>query len=174
MTSKLSTKDRTRGLKEFTEKITALRAKWPKAFPEKFSDVRPLASGVASIIADTFGWSLAYTRGLLQRWKSRDAYCEAVLAHPKRFTLDGLESGEEVDDNARTKATEVIERRKAKRQQEALAAAKPAPAPTLATPATAIVEAAPIATEPVVPAVGKIVGDELRARVRASLMRRRA
>jgi sRNA-binding protein len=174
MTSKVHKNDLTRGLKEYSVQIEALRAKWPKAFPQQFGDVRPLASGTVRTIVETFGWSQRYTRGILHRWKARDAYCHAVLVHSKRITLDGLESSEEVDDNARAGARGTIERRKAKRLQEAARkAAKPALAPAVtsapdATIPVAVVPATPAPTEIVIPV------DELRARVRASLSRRSA
>jgi sRNA-binding protein len=182
MSSKVHKDDLTRGLKEYSVQIEALRAKWPKAFPQQFGDVRPLASGTVRTIVETFGWSQRYTRGILQRWKARDPYCHAVLVHSKRITLDGLESGEEVDDNARAGARGIIERRKAKRLQEAARkAAKPALAPKPAAAAPAAVTAAPDATMPVAivpatPAPTEIVipVDELRARVQASLSRRSA
>jgi sRNA-binding protein len=177
MTSQLDKKDRTRGLKEYTGQIEALRAKWPKAFPEKFGDVRPLASGAVHIIADTFSWSQAYTRGVLQRWKTRDAYCYAVLGHSKRITLDGEESGEDVDDRARTDAKSTIDRRKQKREQATRTATRPMSAASAATDVKAIsATPIPIAIVPAAPAPPETVFtvDELRARVRASLARRSA
>jgi hypothetical protein len=67
---------------------------------------RSWANGVAKTIAETFGWSVPYTRAVLMVWKSRAAYCTVVLAHPKRINLDGSASDEEVDDKARALAKE--------------------------------------------------------------------
>jgi sRNA-binding protein len=98
--------ERNRGLKESREQIKVLQDKWPAAFPIHASMVRPLANGAPKTIAEAFGWSVAYTRAVLMVWKSRAAYCTAVLAHPKRINLDGSTSDEEVDDKARLLATE--------------------------------------------------------------------
>ena len=35
------------------------------------------------------GWSLPYTLGVLGRWKMASVYCQAVLCHDQRITLDG-------------------------------------------------------------------------------------
>jgi len=177
MTSKFSKNERTRALKEFPQHIEALQTKWPRAFPKTFGDVRPLARGVVDTIADAFGWSGAYTRGILQRWKTRDAYCHAVLAHSKRIALDGQESGEDVDDTAREAARQTIERRKAKHQQATRTATRPEPASSAATEVKAMsATPMPITAVPVAPAPPEtvITVDELRARVRASLARRSA
>jgi sRNA-binding protein len=48
---------------------------------------------------------------VLRVWKSRAAYCTAVLAHPKRINLDNLDgsaSDEEVDEKARALAKEQL------------------------------------------------------------------
>ena len=59
---------------EASQQFEALRARWPKAFPAKASDVRPLAVGVVPIIAAEMGWSWGYARAVLGVWKARDAY----------------------------------------------------------------------------------------------------
>jgi sRNA-binding protein len=100
--------ERNRGLKESREQIKVLQDKWPAAFPKQASLVRPLANGTAKTIAAAFGWSVAYTRAVLRVWKSRAAYCTAVLAHPKRINLDGSANDEEVDDKARALAKEQL------------------------------------------------------------------
>jgi|SRR5580704_1053002 sRNA-binding protein len=98
--------ERNRGLKESREQIKVLQDKWPAGFPKQASLVRPLANGAPKTIAEAFGWSVAYTRAVLMVWKSRAAYCTAVLAHSRRINLDGSPSDEEVDDKARLLAKE--------------------------------------------------------------------
>ncbi len=116
--------ERLRGLHDAPEHFKLLQEKWPKAFPAKPHDVRPLASGIPKIVAETFGWSQPYARAVIERWKHRNAYCRAVLAHSKRVTLDGAESEEEVDDTARCNAKQIMEKRAAKRLQEDAALTK--------------------------------------------------
>jgi len=73
--------ERNRGLKESREQIQVLQDKWPAAFPKQASLVRPRANGVAKTIAETFGWSVPYTRAVLMVWKSRAAYCRLASVH---------------------------------------------------------------------------------------------
>jgi sRNA-binding protein len=98
--------ERKRGLKESSERIKVLQDKWPMAFAKQASMVRPLANVASTTIAEAFGWSVPYARAVLMVWKSRPAYCTAVLAHPKRINLDGSASDEEVDERARLAAKE--------------------------------------------------------------------
>ena len=98
-----------RGLKEGRGQIRLLREKWPKAFPGDAQKVRPLASGIVRAIADTLGWSPYYARGVLSVWKSRTAYCTAVLRHANRYSLDGVLTTEEVNERARRAAKERLE-----------------------------------------------------------------
>jgi sRNA-binding protein len=100
--------ERKRGLKESREQIKVLQDRWPAAFPKQASLVRPLANAVPKTIAEAFGWSVAYTRAVVRVWKSRAAYCTAVLAHPKRINLDGSANDEEVDEKARALAKEQL------------------------------------------------------------------
>ena len=122
-----------RGAKEASRQFGTLRARWPKAFPAKASDVRPLAVGVASTIVAEMGWTYDYARGVLRVWKGRDPYCRACLLYPKRIALDGSLTDELVDGEARAMARELIERRKERKQREAQAPraveAPPAPQP---------------------------------------------
>jgi len=90
-----------RGLKQSREQIKVLQEKWPAGFPIVPSKVRPLVTGTSKTIAESLGWSVPYTRGVLLVWKNRTAYCNAVLRYRERINLDGLVSGEEVDDRAR-------------------------------------------------------------------------
>src|ERR1700678_3488446 len=92
--------ERKRGLKESREQIKMLQDKWPEGFPSQASMVRPLARGTAKTIAEAFGWSVPYVRAVLMVWKSRAAYCTAVLRYPKRVNLDGSTSDEDVDEKA--------------------------------------------------------------------------
>ncbi len=122
----MSKSDWKRGASESRQQIELLRARWPKAFPAKGHEVRPLANA-ASAIAEALGWSHAYAKGVLSPWVLREAYCRAVLAHAMRINLDGSESELTVDDDARAMATArlaLIAARKAH-----AAAAKPPPAP---------------------------------------------
>jgi sRNA-binding protein len=102
------------GLKESGAGIEVLRSFWPRAFPQKGHLVRPLSSGLVGQIAERTGWSHRYTRGVLQGWKQRRAYCEAVLQYDHRWSLDG----EEIADAA----VEEGSREQARRQLAAIAA----------------------------------------------------
>jgi hypothetical protein len=96
------------------------------------------------------GWSLPYTLGVLARWKMAPAYCRAVLAQEPRVAVDGSPA-EAID----AKAKDLAAKRLARLAERATAngAARPgAPVPER-SPETA---------------------EQLRAQVRASLMRRRA
>jgi ProP effector len=151
--------ERERGTKESPQQIAVLREKWPIAFPVKHQDVRPLAMGVAREVAATMGWSLPYTLGVLGRWKMAPVYCQAVLCYDQRIALDGAPA-ETVDAEAKDLATkqlaQLAARKAAKKAAEAAAPAvvkpkaAPAPAPSTETP------------------------EQLRARVRTALLRRRA
>ena len=100
-------------------------------------------------------WSLPYTLGVLAGWKMAPAYCEAVLCYDQRVALDGSPA-ETIDAEAKELATKQLARLAAskaaakKTTKAAVARPKPDSVPTRATP------------------------DELRARLRASLLRRRA
>jgi sRNA-binding protein len=139
-----------RGVEESPQQITALRERWPLAFPVKPHDVRPLALGAAGNIAATMGWSLPYTRGVLCRWKMATAYCRAVLSHDHRIALDGTPA-EAVD----AEAKELAKTQLAKLEARKAAKAK--------TPKPANVPPPTPSPEPPTP---------LRDRVRASLLRR--
>ena len=149
--------ERERGTKEARQQLAVLRAKWPLAFPVQHQDVRPLAMGVAHQVAAEMGWSLPYTLGVLGRWKMAPVYCQAVLCYDQRIALDGSPA-ETVDAEAKNLATkqlaQLAARKAAKKAAEAAAPAvvkpKPAPGPQPETP------------------------EQLRARVRAALLRRRA
>jgi sRNA-binding protein len=98
--------ERKRGLKESREQIKILQDRWPEGFPTQAAKVRPLASGTAKTIAEALGRSLPYAAAVLMVWKSRTAYCTAVLRYPTRINLDGSPSTEEVDEQARGLAKE--------------------------------------------------------------------
>jgi sRNA-binding protein len=129
-----------------------LRDKWPIAFPADAKDLRPLAIGAAGEIAATMNWSLPYTLGVLARWKMSSAYCKSVLAHEHRIGLDGS-TAEPIDVAAKDLATKQLERLAAR---ETAKAAEPVPMKRKS------------AERP--PETPK----QLRARVRTSLMRRKA
>src|SRR3954471_6383295 len=95
---------RLRGLKESAKAIALLQEKWPRAFPKKYGAVKPLARSVKeAIVADT-GWHKDYTYGVLAAWKSRLAYCDAVLRDAARIDIDGNATDEVVDDTGRAMA----------------------------------------------------------------------
>ena len=52
----MSKSDWKRGAAESRQQIELLRARWPKAFPAKGHEVRPLANA-APAIAEALGWS---------------------------------------------------------------------------------------------------------------------
>jgi sRNA-binding protein len=149
--------ERDRGTKEYRQQFAVLREKWPLAFPVKDQDVRPLAIGATGEIAATMGWSLPYTLGVLGRWKMAAVYCQAVLCHDQRIALDGTPA-ETVDAEAKDLAAKQLAKLAARKTAKkvakpvAPAAVKPAPAP------------APSTETP----------EQLRDRVRAALLRRRA
>jgi sRNA-binding protein len=138
--------ERGRGTKESPQQLALLRDKWPLAFPLEQQDVRPLATGAAREIAAAMDWSLPYTLGVLKNWKMAPVYCKAVISYDQRIALDGT-LAEAVDANAKDLATKRLAE-----LTDRNAAKKPKLAPT------------PPAETP----------EQLRARVRASLLRRSA
>jgi hypothetical protein len=102
--------ERKRGYQEAAVQFEALRARWPKAFPAKFSEVRPLELSALDVIRNEMGWSRDYARSVLSLWKKRMAYCRAVLTYPTRFGLDGSKTDEAVHEIARAHASASIAR----------------------------------------------------------------
>jgi ProQ/FINO family len=145
--------ERDRGSKESWQHLAVLREKWPLAFPVEHQDVRPLAMGVARQIAAAMGWSLPNTLGVLGGWKMAPVYCQAVLRYDQRIALDGTPA-ETVDAGAKDLAI----------KQLARLAARKATAPAVVKPKSA--PASPTETPP--------TPEQLRDRVRASLLRRSA
>jgi sRNA-binding protein len=135
---------------EARQQLGVLREKWPLAFPDR--DARPLAFGAVGQIAAAMGWSLPYTIGVLTYWKMAPFYCQAVIAHDQRITLNG-EPAEPVDAEAKELATKQSAKLAARNAAKQIAAAKAKPkrkpAPTTET------------------------STSLRGRVRAGLLRRR-
>jgi sRNA-binding protein len=149
--------ERERGTQESREQLAVLREKWPRALPVKHQDVRPLAIGATREITAAMGWSLPYTLGVLSRWKMAPVYCQAVLCHEQRIALDGAPAeavDAEAKDLAAKRLAQLAARKAAKKAAKTAAPTvvkpKPAPAPPTETP------------------------EQLRARVRASLLRRSA
>ena len=140
----MSKSDWKRGASKSRQQIELLRARWPKAFPLRAHEVRPLANA-APAIAEALGWSNAYARGVLSPWVLREAYCRAVLAHAMRINLDGSESELTVDDDARAMATARLEQIAARKVKEAARAAAKVSAPP---PAPLPEPAPPVAPEP--------------------------
>jgi sRNA-binding protein len=151
--------ERGQGTRQSRQHFAALRQQWPLAFPIKPEDVRPLAVGAAGEIAAAMGWSLPYTLGVLGPWKMAPAYCEAVLCYDRRIALDGTPA-EEVGAKARELAA----------RQLARVAARTAAKTDAAHPRVM----KPPATRGSIGDPGATGGPELRVRVRASLLRRRA
>jgi sRNA-binding protein len=149
--------ERDRGIKEYRQQLAELREKWPLAFPVNDQDVRPLAIEATGEIAAVMGWSLPYTLGVLSRWKMAPVYCQAILCYGQRIALDGS-SAEMVEAKAKDLATKHLARlaagtaakKAAKTAAPAVVKPKPAPARPTETP------------------------EQLRDRVRAALLRRRA
>ena len=89
-----------RGAQNARQAFELLRARWPKAFPAKSHEVRPIVN-ITAEVQEAFGWSPAYAKGVLGAWKARESYCRAVLAYPYRVGLDGSPTEGIVDDQAR-------------------------------------------------------------------------
>lgn len=134
--STMTTKsDWQRGAKGAWQAFEFLHARWPKAFPDKAQDIRPLVN-VAAEVQEALDWSRDYTKGVLTVWKAREAYCRAVLVYQDRVGLDGSPTEAIVDDQARTLATARLEQIAAKKAKAADRRAKDA-ADRAATEATA-------------------------------------
>jgi len=93
-----------RAYREARTAIALLQQRWPAAFPEGPRQVRPLITGLTPLIAAALGWSHPYTRAVLCTWKLRPAYCRSVLDHSVRFDLDGNQTDQPVNEDARTQA----------------------------------------------------------------------
>jgi sRNA-binding protein len=147
--------ERERGTKESQQQLPMLREKWPLAFPTDDQGIRPLALGAAREIAAAMSWPLPYTLGVLRSWKMTTAYCQAILCYDQRIALDGAPA-EAVDAKAKDLAAEQLAAGKTlgkAARTEAPAIVKPKPAPTARSAETP---------------------EQLRARVRASLLRESA
>ena len=155
--------ERDRGVKESGKQLVVLRTKWPLAFPVKQQDVRPLAIGTVGEIGSAMGWSHPYTLGVLSGWKMAAVYCRAVLCYDQRIALDGAPA-EPVDADAKNLAAKQLAKLTARRAVKKVA--KPT-APPAVEPAPAPAPAPPPKTMPETP-------EQLRARVRAVLLRRSA
>jgi sRNA-binding protein len=154
-----------RGKKESRRQVGALRAKWPLAFPEENQAVRPLSLGAAGQISTAMDWQLPYTRGVLSIWKMTPAYCQAVLSHDQRITLDGAPA-EAVDANSRDLAAKRLAELAARDLAKAPAQAQ---TPTAGKPKPS--ESKPSKSKPAPAARPAETPEQLRARVRASLLR---
>jgi sRNA-binding protein len=129
-----------RGRNEAHTQIEVLKAKWPAMFNDP-KNVRPLAGSVAGEIAAALGWTRGYARGVMLVWKSRKAYCRAILCYSVRINLDGSPSEDPVNDRDRELAKAQLEQiavreaRKRDRELARRAAEIEALAPALATAA---------------------------------------
>lgn len=101
--------ERLRGVMDARAQIEVLKVKWPAVFNDP-KNIRPLAGSVLPQIIAALGWSHAYGRGVFQVWKTRNAYCRAVLCYSVRINLDGSASEETVDDEAREMAKAQLDR----------------------------------------------------------------
>jgi sRNA-binding protein len=99
--------ERQRGAKEASQQLGVLRERWPLAFPVRAQDVRPLAMRTVGQIAEAMGWKIPYTIGVLTYWKMAAVYCQAVLAHDQRISIDGTPA-EPVDADAKELATKQL------------------------------------------------------------------
>ena len=124
MSASSTTSEKKRGYEEASRQFEVLRVKWPKAFPAKAHEVRPLVSGTVKTISETLGWSGPYAKAVLQSWKLRESYCRAVLAYRQRIALDGSESDELVDEAARKIAEERLVACQKRRERNAERRAK--------------------------------------------------
>jgi sRNA-binding protein len=149
--------ERDRGTKEASPQLAVLREKWPLAFPVEHQDVRPLAIATAREIAATMSWSHPYTLGVLTGWKMAPVYCQAIISCDQRIALDGAPA-EAVDAEAKDLAAKQLAKLAA-RKAEKKAANTAAPA---------------VAKPPPAPAPPPETPEQLRARVRASLLHRSA
>ncbi len=148
--------DRKRGAQDSWQAFELLRARWPKAFPAKAHEVRPLVNVMAEL-QEAFGWSPAYAKGVLSVWKARESYCRAVLAlSENRVGLDGSLTEKTVDDKARAMASARLEQIAAKkalaaerRAKEAADRAAEATAPPPAPEPVPVPEPAPAPPAPV-------------------------
>jgi sRNA-binding protein len=93
-----------RAYREARVAIALLQQRWPAAFPETPQQIWPLITGLTPLVAAALDWSHSYTRAVLRTWKLRPAYCRAVLDHPVRFDLEGNQTDQPVDEDARTLA----------------------------------------------------------------------
>jgi sRNA-binding protein len=113
---------------------------------------RTFARCAAGEIAAAADWSLPCTLGVLARWKMSPAYCKSIVAHEHRIGLDGS-TAEPIDAKAKDLAAKQLERLAAR---ESAKAAEPVPRNRKGA------ERPPETPE------------QLRARIRTSLMRRKA
>ena len=120
-----------RAYREVRTAIALLQQRWPAAFPQTPQQVRPLITGLTSLIAVALGWGHPYTRAVLRTWKLRPAYCHAVLAHPVRYDLEGRPTDQPVNEDARTQAKARLAAWASKRRPE------PRPGEPAVTPAAA-------------------------------------
>jgi sRNA-binding protein len=150
--------ERDRGIKEYRQQLAQLREIWPLAFPLNDKDIRPLTLDATREIAAAKVWSLPYTLGVLSRWKMATVYCQSILCYDQRIALDGTPAGV-VEAKARDLATKHLARfaagTAAKKAAKTVASARVKPKPASASP------------PPETP-------EQLRARVRAALLRRSA
>jgi sRNA-binding protein len=115
---------RREGMNEGAKAIALLQEKWPRAFPKKFSDIKPLASSVKAAVIAEMGWDKDYAHGVLMTWKLRLSYCDAVLRSDTRIDIDGNATAEIVDEKSKAEAKEqreitlkAMRRRAAKRKE---------------------------------------------------------
>jgi sRNA-binding protein len=119
MTTNDKKAEQRRGFKEGSKQFELLHARWPKAFPAKSHEIRPLTNDAQQALAEAFSWNPYYTRGVLAAWKTRQVYSRAILRYSIRINLDGSASDEDVGDRARAMAKERLEQHATRRAQKA-------------------------------------------------------
>lgn len=115
---------RRQGKIESRKAIALLQEKWPRAFPKKFADVKPLASSVKATVMAEMGWDKDYAHGVLMTWKLRLSYCDAVVRGDTRIDINGNVTAEIVDEKSKAEARaqreiiiKAMRRRAAKRKE---------------------------------------------------------
>jgi sRNA-binding protein len=101
--------------------LAQFRARWPQAFPQTWSEIRPLARGVHQELATHFPETkLSLIKQSIARFqRSYDgAYWRAVLKGGPRYNLDGSPNGE-VTPEEQEQATQNLATLKARKKSAA-------------------------------------------------------
>jgi sRNA-binding protein len=179
MTTNDKKAEQRRGFKEGSKQFGLLHARWPKAFPAKSQEIRPLTNGVQQALVEAFSWNPYYARGVLAAWKMRPVYSRAILRYSICINLDGSTSDEDVGDIPRAMAKQRLEQHAAQgvkkaEQQKLRSAATEDAQPQAPEPMPAALPGAKhtTATPAELPRARKLVVGS--AAMEAALKRRRA